>query len=111
MDALELARRMRDAALAKKATNVLIFDVRGRSTITDFIVLASASSPPQLKAIEGEVQRTLREHDVRCYRCSGRPDDLWIALDYVDVVMHILTADLRDYYALEELWATVPRLD
>ena len=111
MESIELARRARVSALAKKAADVIILDVRGLSPITDCVVLASGTSAPHLRAIVGEVERELKQAHVHAYRRSGQPDDGWIALDYVDMVMHVLLTDMREYYAFEELWADVPRIE
>jgi ribosome-associated protein len=107
---LETAQRARAAAEDKKGLDVVILDVRGTSPVTDYYVIASGTSAPQLKAMMNEVQHELKAAGVTCYRRSGVPDDGWVVLDFYDVVMHILLTDLREYYALEELWADAPRL-
>jgi ribosome-associated protein len=110
MDARELACRAREAALAKKATDVVILDVRGLSPICDYVVIGSATVPPHLKAVATGVQHALKHAGVPVYRRSGHPEDGWMALDYVDVVVHCFMQEVRDYYALEELWVDVPRV-
>jgi ribosome-associated protein len=90
---------------ARKGENLIVLDVRAFSTLADYMVLVSGSSAPHLKALANEVIRALKDEGVYCYRKSGLPDDGWLVLDYVDVVIHIFRTDLRSYYALEELWA------
>lgn len=99
-----LAAKARAALEGRKGEQVVVLDVRKFATVADYLVLVSGSSAPHLKALANEVIRALKEDGVHCYRKSGMPDDGWMVLDYVDVVIHIFQADLRSYYALEDLW-------
>jgi ribosome-associated protein len=100
----KLAIQARDALEARKGENLVVLDVRAFSTLADYMVLVSGSSAPHLKALANEVIHALKDQGLYCYRKSGMPDDGWMVLDYVDVVIHIFRTDLRSYYALEELW-------
>ena len=100
-----LAAKARDALEASKGENPVVLDVRARSTLTDYMILVSGQSAPHLKALANEVLHTLKAEGITCYRKSGLPDDGWMVLDYVDVVIHIFQSELRTYYALEDLWA------
>lgn len=110
LGSLELARKAREAILAKKGESVLILDVRAHSPVTEYYVVASGVTPPQLKAMMSEVQHVLKAENAHCYRKSGVPDDGWVVLDYVDVVIHIFLKELREYYAIEDLWAECPQV-
>lgn len=69
-----------------------MLDLRDISTFTDFFVICSASSEPQLKAIAGEIETRLKqEHQVRPVAIDGFPASQWIVLDYMQVVVHIFT--------------------
>jgi ribosome-associated protein len=57
-----------------------------------------------------DVQHTLKQEGAYCYRRSGSPESGWMVLDYVDVVMHIFSGEMRTYYAIEELLEGAPRL-
>ena len=107
---LSLARNVRKALEAHKGERIMLFDVRKISDVTDFYILVSAAAPPHLRALADEVRNTLEEQGEHCYRQSGTAEDGWIALDYVDVIIHIFLNELRDYYALEELWAGAPKV-
>jgi ribosome-associated protein len=88
-----------------------VLDLREISTFTDFFVICSASSEPQLKAIAGEIEARLRdEHSVRAVAVDGFPASQWIVLDYLQVVVHIFHRDKREFYSLEDLWGDAPRL-
>ena len=79
---------------------------------TDFFVLCSGQNPRQTKAIFDEVRERLK-HDERILPRSveGEGEARWIVADYLDVVFHVFTPDVRDYYRLEELWGDVPAIE
>lgn len=99
----------REALESKKGEAIAVLDVRGRSPLTDYFIVATGSSAPHLKALAEEVLHTLKASGLTCYRRSGTPDSGWIVLDFVDLVIHILTAEARRYYAIETLWEGAPR--
>lgn len=93
------------AAIEDKLGNdIRIYDVRRRSSITDYFVVASAGSKPQLKAISEHVNVSLKKQGVASVRRGGEPESGWLFLDYVDVVIHLFLPETREYYAIEELW-------
>jgi ribosome-associated protein len=88
-----------------------VLDLREISTFTDFFVICSASSEPQLKAIAGEIEARLKEdYGVRAAAVDGFPASQWIVLDYLQVVVHIFHRDKREFYSLESLWGDATRL-
>ena len=89
-----------------------MLDVRGISTFTDFFMICSATSEPQLKAIANEIQTRLKEdHGVRAVAMDGFPASQWIVLEYLQVVVHIFHRDKRAFYSLEDLWGDAPRVE
>jgi len=89
----------------------VVLDLRGISTLTDFFVICSGSSEPHLKAIAGEIETKLREdYDTRPAAVDGFPASQWIVLDYLQVIVHVLHREKRDFYSLEDLWSDAPRL-
>jgi ribosome-associated protein len=110
MESSDVARAARAAALAKKATEVAVLDVRGKSPVTDYLVIVNGNTAPHLKAIAAGITQELKAQGIACYRRSGEPDDGWMALDYVDAIIHIFLPERRDYYAIEELWEDAPRV-
>ena len=89
-----------------------MLDLRGISTFTDFFVICSATSEPQLKAIAGEIETRLKEdHQIRPVAIDGFPASQWIVLDYLQVVVHIFHQDKRAFYSLEDLWGDAPRVE
>jgi ribosome-associated protein len=90
----------------------VLLDLQGISTFTDFFVICSASSEPQLKAIANEIETRLKEdHGIRATAIDGFPASQWIVLDYLQVVVHIFHRDKRGFYSLEDLWGDAPRIE
>ncbi|MEI6563945.1 MAG: ribosome silencing factor [bacterium] len=108
---LELMRRVREALVSKKAANIVVFDVRNTSPVTDYYMVASGATAAQLKAMASVVTQELKTIGLPRFRCSGVPDDGWMVLDLFDVVIHIFQTEIREYYSIEELWADSPRVE
>lgn len=109
MDSKKLALLCRNLADNKKAENILVLDVRKVSTVTDFFVIASGSSQPHLRAIVDEIEDELRdEHAERPRAVDGSTQGGWVVLDFFDVIVHIMHADVRERYDLEGLWGDAP---
>jgi ribosome-associated protein len=96
------------AAAEKQGERIVVLDVRELIVITDYFVIASASSERHARTIVDEVERSLRDLGVKPLRREGQSEGIWILLDYVDVVVHLFTPDARRYYRLDALWGQVP---
>lgn len=106
---LSLAKLCRDIALDKKALNPIILDLRSIASMTDFFVILSAQSEPQIKAIANSLEKTLKDdYGVRHIATDGFPASQWIVVDYGDVLVHIFHETKRKLYSLEELWGDAP---
>jgi ribosome-associated protein len=101
---LQLARSARKALDELKGEKIRTMDVRRRSPVTDYYVIATGTSAPHLKALYNGVDAAMKEKGVHCYRKAGIPEGGWMVLDYVDVIVHVFTKEAREYYALETLW-------
>lgn len=107
----KLARLCASIAADKKAENIVVLDLRGLSTFTDFYVIATGTSDPQLNAIASEVEDQLKkEHGRKALGIDGSALSQWVVADFGDVVMHIFHVSKRDLYRLEEMWNDAPRL-
>lgn len=105
-----LAREIAALALEKKATDVLLLDLRDLSSACDFFVIASGGSEQQVRAIGDHVEAKIKEtRGERPWHVEGRENRRWVLLDYVHVVLHIFHPETREYYLLERLWADAPR--
>jgi len=111
MDSKTLALLCRELADNKKAENVVVLDVHALSSVTDYFVIASGSSEPHLRAIVEEITGKLRdEHGLRPVRTDGSTQAAWVALDFFDVIVHVMRADVRERYDLEGLWGDAKRV-
>lgn len=93
-----------------KGNDVAVLDVKKLSSVTDYFILATGLSPPHIKALADETLRAMRAEGVRCRGQSGTAESLWIALDFIDVVVHVFSPETRSFYALDELWSDAERL-
>lgn len=94
----------------KKGKNIVSLDLTGfDGAICSHFVVCNADSPSQVAAIAGGIEeRMLEVLGEKVWRVEGQQNAFWIAMDYVDVVVHIFQTELREYYKLEELWADAP---
>jgi len=104
-EALALAKRVVAILEEKQGLEPAIVDVRGESNVTDYYVVVSGHNIPHIRAMSDEVQIQLKKAGMACYRKAEKAESGWLVLDYVDVVIHILLAESRKYYAIEDLWA------
>lgn len=108
----ELALRIAEAALDKKARRIEIIDVRGKVDYTDYVVVMSGRSDRQVAAIARGIEEDLRrKYGARCAGVEGLPQANWVLLDFGDVVVHIFHQDTRGYYDLEGLWLDAERVE
>jgi len=111
MDSRKLALLCRQLADDKKAEDIVILDVREVSSVTDYFIIASGTSEPHLRAIVDEIIDKLRaDHDLRPKAIDGTLQTAWVVLDYFDVIVHVMRADVRERYDLETLWGDAPRV-
>ena len=94
-----------------KCEDVMILDVRGVCQICDFIVLGTGTSDRQIRAAADHVEEAARERDEKVYHVSGYDEGAWVVVDFVDVVVHLFSGDMRAYYDLESLWGDGVRVD
>ncbi len=101
----ELAIACANAADELKAEDIRVFDLRGISTLTDFMVVCSGNSMPHLKAITRDVEAMVREKGSDpAHQTEGKAASRWVVIDFVDVMVHVLDTEFREHYALETLW-------
>ncbi|MDQ6747865.1 MAG: ribosome silencing factor [Candidatus Dormibacteraeota bacterium] len=108
MTSRALATLIREAALAKKARDVVEIDLRGRSSMSDYFVVCEGDTDRQTRAIADAIREAAEEAGLRPFQASGEADGAWILLDYVDVVAHVFLPGERAFYDLEALWKAPP---
>jgi ribosome-associated protein len=99
------ARQAAEAALEKKAENLVLVDLRDKATYADFLVICSGTNERQLEAVADAVEGALHETGQRLIGSEGARGGRWVLLDFGDVVVHVFHQEERAYYDLEGLWA------
>jgi len=95
-----------------QAENIRVWDLRGLSNLTDYMVVCAGSSMPHLRAILRDIGGLVQQqHGVKPANSEGKAETRWVVLDYIDVMVHVMHQELRDYYGLEELWADAKEID
>ena len=104
----ETARQAARAALDKKASELVVLDVRGLSNVTDYFLVCSGRSVPHVRTIIEAIRAELKGGNLRPLHMEGTAESGWVLLDYGDVLAHVFLEDTRAYYALERLWGDAP---
>ena len=95
----------------KKAEDIEIISIKDLSIISDYFVIASATSVTQAKALADEVEFKLKQKDITPVRIEGYVSANWIIIDYSDIVVHIFHKEAREYYSLDKLWSNGEKID
>jgi ribosome-associated protein len=98
-----------DAAQDKKATGVVVLDLKKAGAFTDYFVICSASNPRQVQAIADGIEQALKGQGQRPSLVEGYARAEWILLDYFDFVVHVFSKHARDFYGLDRLWGSATR--
>lgn len=101
---LEIAKACAQVALDTKAENVVLLDVRGLSSFTDYFVIMSGRSTRHVQGLAETIESELRSKRVKTSTAEGLQEGMWVLLDFDDVVVHIFYHDQREFYDLEGLW-------
>lgn len=100
-----------DAALKKKAFDLLALDIREHSSFADFFIICSGSSNRQVQAIANSIEMDLKKQGIYPLGIEGFNEATWILLDYDEVIIHVFYQPVREFYELERLWADAPKID
>ena len=98
-----------EAAQDRKASGVVVLDLKKAAAFTDYFVICSASNPRQVQAIADAVEEALKAQKQRPSLVEGYSRAEWILLDYFDFVIHVFSKHARDFYGLDRLWGSATR--
>jgi ribosome-associated protein len=105
MTAEELSKIIVKGMQEKKASNIVVMDLRGvKNAFTDFFVVCSGNSDTQIEAISESVEEVTQNFQEKPWRNEGRQNNQWVLMDYINVVAHIFLKEQREFYGLEDLW-------
>jgi ribosome-associated protein len=102
--AMDLVRLCCQVLDAKKAGELAVLDVSHQSSITDYLVIATATSEPHLKALRQELEKAIDSNEIHLVGAETAPESGWMVIDAFDVMVHLFLADAREKYGLERLW-------
>ena len=103
----KLIKTIINAIQQKKGENIISLDLRKvNEAVADFFIICEASNQPQVRAISDFVEQEIKEKcDEDPYRHEGMKNLQWVLIDYVNVVVHVMLAETRKFYKLEEMWS------
>jgi len=107
----EIALAAATALDEKKGQEIAVIEITDLTTIADYFVLATGTSNTQINALCGAVEKALDEKEEHVLRREGYRDGTWVLLDYGSVVVHVFSAEAREFYSLERLWNDGKRVD
>jgi ribosome-associated protein len=106
----KLIETIAEAISDKKGKNIVSLDLSGfDGAICSAFVVCNADSTTQVAAIAAGIEEKVeKELGEKAWRVEGLTNSLWVAIDYIDVIVHVFQTELRDFYRLEEMWADAP---
>ncbi len=110
IDRLQKAKIIVEAALDKKAEDVLALDVRELVSFADTFVIATGSSDRHVRSIVDGIEEALRAHGEKPLGIEGEDEGHWVLIDCDDAIVHVFLRDVRQHYDLERLWGEAPKL-
>ena len=106
----QMAIMAAEAADDKKATDIVILDVRSLTTIADYFVFCNGNSELQVKAIAESIEEKLAEKGIFPQNIAGKGENRWVLMDYADVIVHVFHKEDREYYELDRLWGDAEKI-
>jgi ribosome-associated protein len=104
-----IASAIAEFASDRKAVDIVVLDLRGLTSVADYFVVCTGRSDRQVKAIlDGVALGMKSDHGIAPIRVDGATQAQWILMDYGDVIVHIFTPEMREFYRLEQLWGEAP---
>lgn len=107
---IEIARHTVELASDKLAEDVVLLDTRQACSFTDYIVICSGETDRQIDAIRNEILDSMKKLSVTPYRSEGYSESGWVLIDFLGVVVHIFSREMRGFYDLESVYEKAPRL-
>ncbi len=107
---MEIIEHIIKILIDKKASNILLLDLRKLSPIADYFLIATANSIPHAQALCDDIELRIKQDlGILPHHIEGYNPAQWILIDYIDVVVHIFLKEIREFYGLERLWGDAPQ--
>lgn len=94
----------------KKGESIRVLDLRGKSSITDYIIIATGTSDPHLKALKAGLDTALKKANVQLLGQDREVGSGWVVVDAFNIMIHLQTQEMRELYGLERLWRDAPEV-
>lgn len=107
----EMALLLVRALDSKKGQDILLLETDGLTTLSDYFVLCTGTSAPQLKALADAAEKSMKENGMLPHHVEGHRGGTWILQDYGDVVLHLFSPEAREFYDLDRLWQDAKKVD
>ena len=101
---------MVDMASEKLAADIVMLDMRGPCSFTDYFVILTGETRRQIRALLDDIEQTMEEAGMYLHHIEGTADGGWVLLDYGDLVVHVFGPEEREFYQIESLWSHAPVL-
>ncbi|MCD4830992.1 MAG: ribosome silencing factor [Anaerohalosphaeraceae bacterium] len=111
IDAKELAIVAAKIAIERHSLDVVLLDLKGKSPATDYYLIATGTSDRQTRTVADEITKMAKDNRWKLFGRAGYDKGQWILLDFVDVVVHLLDEEYRDYYDLELIWGDAKKVE
>ncbi|HEU4637298.1 MAG TPA: ribosome silencing factor [Candidatus Binatia bacterium] len=108
--AIERALTLVGAALDKKASQLVLLEVRDFTSIADYFIICSGRSDRQVQSIAQGIQEAAREAEIAVISIEGTSRGHWVLMDFADVIVHVFYQPVREFYDLDGLWADAPKV-
>ena len=106
----EVARLIVEVASENLAADIVMLDLRGLASFTDYFVVMSADSTRLIQALEVDIATTMKQAKLNIHRREGSAATGWVLMDCSDVIVHIFAPEEREFFGLERLWARAPQV-
>lgn len=105
---LETARHAVNVASDKLASDIVLLDLRGVASFTDFFVVVTVESPRQMDSLAQEIESEVEQLGASLHHREGIPHSGWVLLDFSDVIVHLFRPESREFYNIEDAWSEAP---
>ena len=102
---LDTARHAVNVASDKQASDIVMLDLRGVASFTDFFVVLTVESPRQMDSLAQDIEAEVEELGARLHHREGTPHSGWVLLDFSDVIVHLFRPESREFYNIEDAWS------
>ena len=107
----ELLKKIEKILSDKKAENILTYDVRDKSSLADYFVIANGNSDSQVRALVENVEEKMHKAGYAAKETEGHRSGAWVLIDFGDVIVHIFDRENRQFYNLERIWNDGKKID